>query len=114
MRVEGENYSVTFDADTVICVGELNLRGKEGYGPIAELLDSVVAQNDLPRILNLDLRRLAFLNSSGITTLGGFIIKVRNKGGVGLKIICSNDHAWQGRSIKGLQKLMNGLEVVFE
>ncbi len=116
MRIEDENYSVTYDEDkvTVTCAGFLSLRGKEGYKPIAEIFESAVNQSTAPGTLVLDLRELEFLNSSGITTIGGFIIKVRDKGEVGLRILCANEHSWQTRSIRGLQKLMDGVEVVFE
>ncbi len=116
MQTEGENYSVRYERDKVMvkCVGCLDLRGKEGYGPIAELFGKVIEQHSAPSTLILDLRDLEFLNSSGITTIGGFIIKIRNKGGVGLRILCADRHTWQGRSMRGLQKLMEGVEIVFE
>ncbi|MEZ4529185.1 MAG: hypothetical protein R2941_25005 [Desulfobacterales bacterium] len=63
----------------------------------------------------LDVRELEFLNSSGITTIGGVVIRLRKKGGIQLLIQCSDKHSWQSRSMTGLQKLMpDSLEITFE
>lgn len=117
MRIHGERYDVHYDPATarVSCSGILDLRGKQSYKDIAELLDNAVNQEPPPEIMTLDVRKLEFLNSSGITTLGGFVIKLRNKGGIRLIIRCSDKISWQERSMKGLTRLMpEGLEVSFE
>lgn len=82
MQIKGEKYHVGYNPETstIFCEGMLNLRGKDGYKDIANLFDQVVKQNHSAKI-TVDVRELEFLNSSGITTLGGFIIKLRKKGG---------------------------------
>lgn len=115
--LQGDNHRVSYDPTTatVTCSGFLDLRGKEGYKEIVKLLDTVAEQSPSAEKIILDIRDLEFLNSSGITTLGGFVIKLRNKGGIRLMIKCSNKHSWQSRSMKGLEKLMSeGMELVFE
>lgn len=117
MRVTGENgeYSVTYDAatGTIKCEGMLDLRGKEGYQPVATLFENVVEA--APETITLDIRNLEFLNSSGITTIGsGLIIKARKKGASNVAIQCAKRYAWQERSIKGLSKLMPGMTLSFE
>ncbi|HAO22937.1 MAG TPA: hypothetical protein DCQ37_22300 [Desulfobacteraceae bacterium] len=117
MAIRENKYQANYDSQTatVVCKGTLDLRGKDGYKEIAELFDHVVNQPDLPTDITLDVRELEFLNSSGITTLGGFIIKLRNKGGARLIVKCSNKYSWQERSMKGLEKLMpDGLSLIFE
>ncbi len=113
MEVRGEGYIVSYDSGsaTISCSGMLDLRGKEGYGEILQLFEKVVEEN--PEGVVLDLRELEFLNSSGITTIGGFIIKLRNKGGSKLQILCANKFTWQFRSMQGLQKLMPGMSLEF-
>jgi len=117
MEVQGDKFKVAYQIEpvTVTCSGMLDMRGKEGYKEILELFDKAVAETDSGKTVTLDVKELEFLNSSGITTIGGFIIKLRNKGEIRLLIRCSNNHSWQARSMKGLEKLMpGGLEIVFE
>jgi len=114
MKISGEGFLVQYDPEQglVICSGLLDLRGKEGYGPVSRLLDQAV--EDVHPQLTLDLTGLEFLNSSGITTLGGFIIKLRNRGISALRIRCSSDYTWQPRSMRGLQKLMPDMALEFD
>lgn len=114
MRVQGKNHSVEYDSETatVICRGTLNPRGKEGYAQIAELLGDVV--DEVSGDISLDLRELEFLNSTGISTLGGFILKVRKKGTIRLNVWCAEKYSWQARTMKALRKLMPSLEVKYE
>lgn len=112
---EKEEYRVAYDSSTgtIACEGTLDLRGKEGYRPIAELFEKVV--DEAPETIILDIRSLEFLNSSGITTIGsGLIIKARKKGASKMAVICSRDYAWQERSMKGLSKLMPGMALKFD
>jgi hypothetical protein len=113
MEVRGTGFLVSHDPEKayVVCSGVLDLRGKAGYGDIMHLLDQAVAVPD--PLITLDLRDLEFLNSSGITTLGGFIIKLRDRGTGQLKVLCSNRYTWQSRSMRGLQKLMPEMELAF-
>jgi len=117
MQVQGDKYSITYqsETETVRCAGFLDLRGKDGYKDIADLFDKVAARSPSPEKIMLDVRDLEFLNSSGITTIGGFVIKLRKKEGIMLLIQCANKHSWQSRSMTGLQKLMpDSLEITFE
>ena len=117
MQVQGDKYSISYqsETETVRCAGFLDLRGKDGYKDMADLFDEVAARSSTPGKIMLDVRDLEFLNSSGITTIGGFVIKLRNKGDVQLVIQCSDKHSWQSRSMVGLQKLMpDSLEITFE
>ncbi len=114
MEILNKKYSIYYDTENAIlfCKGILELRGKEGYQEIVDILDLPV--NSKPPLITLDIRELEFLNSSGVTTLGGFIIRIRKKGKSRLKVIGANKYSWQARSLKGLQKLMPSMELEFE
>ena len=115
MEVVGKKYSVRYDVEDAIisCSGIFDLRGKEGYQAIVDLFEEII--NLQPAIITLDVRQLEFLNSSGITAIGsGLVIKVRNKNQSRLVIRCSSRYPWQQRSMKGIAKLMPGIELKFD
>jgi len=111
MEIAGEKYKVSYNNSTatVSCEGIMNERGKEGYKPITDLFEKVV--NEDAGIVILDVRNLEFLNSSGITAIGGFVIRLRNKGVSKFVIHCTQKYTWQERSMKGIKKLMPDLEI---
>jgi hypothetical protein len=111
MEVKNDNYKIAYNPESgiIACSGNIELRGKEGYADIAKLLKNVVESK--VQLIILDMRKLEFLNTMGITTLGGFIIDVRNKGNTGLKIRISRQYPWQGKALKGLEILMENMEV---
>ncbi|BAZ29855.1 hypothetical protein NIES4074_23020 [Cylindrospermum sp. NIES-4074] len=112
--VQGEDYIVEPDTDstTVNFKGELSLGGANEYEPITNLLNEVAATN--PPIMTVNLRELAFLNSSGISMLSKFVLGLRKKKGTQLVILGSNDMPWQGKSLKNLEKLLPGLKLEIE
>ncbi len=115
MEVVGNKFNVRFDAQsaTIFFSGILDVRGREGYQSIVDLFDAVVDRQ--PELITLDVRQLEFLNSSGITAIGsGLVIKVRNKGRSRLAIHCSEKYPWQKRSMKGISRLMPGVELKYE
>lgn len=110
-EVKGEDYIVQFDSDsvTVNFKGELSLGGPSDYAPVTDLLNEVLGSE--PNTMTLNLRELAFLNSSGISMLSKFVLSVRKKKGVQLIVLGSNDMPWQGKSLKNLEKLLPGLKL---
>jgi hypothetical protein len=69
------------------------------------------------------LRKLEFLNSSGINVLSKFIIKVRqhrerqfkeNQPETAMTVYGSQTIPWQNKSIKNLQRLMPSLELKWD
>lgn len=103
-----EEYSIQHDLDTstISFEGSLSLNGMEDYAPVIELLNSAI--DNTPHQLRLDLRKLEFLNSSGISALSKFVIKAR-KQQTQLIIRGSESVVWQTRSLKNLQRLMPAL-----
>jgi hypothetical protein len=113
-EIEGEDYSVQYDPEsvTISFQGELSLGGPADYAPIAQLLDDVANQE--PSTITLDLRKLEFLNSAGISMLSKFVINMRKKKTIQVIVMGSNDITWQGKSLKNLEKLCPGLKLELE
>ncbi|HAC63649.1 MAG TPA: hypothetical protein DCF68_08955 [Cyanothece sp. UBA12306] len=114
MEVKGENYQVTYDADTatITFAGSLRLGGMDEYQPIVDILNQV-NEKDYEAI-TLDLKGLEFLNSSGISMLSKFVISVRKKKTTSILVKGSKEFAWQEKSLKNLQRLMPNLNLEIE
>lgn len=110
MEIKTDDYRVWYDHEnsTVSCSGYLRLDGAEEYQPIMELL--ITAINDQPTI-TINLRELEFLNSSGISMLSMFVIKVRQNGSIQLIFEGSDKVLWQTKSLKNLQRLMPNIKL---
>ncbi|MBF2029512.1 MAG: hypothetical protein IGS48_22580 [Oscillatoriales cyanobacterium C42_A2020_001] len=113
MEIKTDDYRIWHDPDsaTVYMQGLLRLDGMEKYQSIMDVLLSVVDQ--LPS-LTIDLRELEFLNSSGISMLSMFVVKVRDRGDVNLIFKGSDKVLWQTKSLKNLQRLMPSLVLQYE
>ena len=109
--IQGENYKAIYDdaQKTVILEGTLRLRGIEEYDEIANLLDAILKENSAATV---DVRKLEFLNSSGIAMISRFIIKARKVTGLSITIQASKQIPWQGKSLKNLQRLMPELVLI--
>lgn len=114
MEIKTDAYTVKYDETSrvIYCEGTLRLSGMEEYSPVVELLNAVV--DTLPASITLDVRKLEFLNSSGINVLSKFIIKVRQQKEIQMSVYGSQTIPWQGKSIKNLQRLMPALELKWE
>ena len=112
MDIKTDDYRVWYDPETntVFFQGFLRLDGMEAYSPVRSLLLEAVKQQ--PQI-TLNLRQLEFLNSSGISMLSMFVVKVRQQGNVQLHFQGAENILWQTKSLKNLQRLMPGLELEF-
>lgn len=111
MEIKAEDYTVSYDAATatVSCQGSLRLSGMEEYAPIVQLLNNVADQE--PLTITLNLQKLEFLNSSGISMLSKFVLKIRQKNNIQMLVQGSKGIPWQGKSLKNLQRLMPSLEL---
>ena len=80
MNVEAEEYSIRFDetAAKVSFHGAMRLRGPTEYDDMKGLLRHALSFN-FPA-LELDFTGLKFLNSSGLGTIGQFIVDARRAG----------------------------------
>lgn len=111
MEIKTEEYSVFYESstETIICQGSLRLSGMEEYEPIVKLLNQLT-EKEISKI-TLDLRKLEFLNSSGINVLSKYVIRVRQKGTIKMVVQGSKNIPWQGKSLKNLQRLMPALQL---
>ncbi len=114
MRIETEDYSVWYSLEdnTLYFRGSLRLNGIQEYVPVIQLLNQVVEQGKTAIIINLC--QLEFLNSSGISVLSKFVIRVRQKNNMQMVVQGSKAIPWQGKSLKNLQKLMPRLQLEWE
>lgn len=108
MEIKTDDYSIWYEAAvaTVYFRGFLRLDGMEEYQPVMDLL--LLAVDESPT-LTLNLQELEFLNSSGISMLSMFVVKVRDRGDVQLVLQGSNKVLWQTKSLRNLQRLMPSL-----
>ena len=109
MQIKGENYNVWYDKNNgaVNFNGALRLTGMQDYAPILQLLNEIASTEPPNMVINL--QHLEFLNSSGISMLSKFVIGMRKKNSIQMKILGSNSIPWQGKSLKNLQRLMPSL-----
>ncbi|MBW4485809.1 MAG: hypothetical protein KME14_25050 [Tildeniella torsiva UHER 1998/13D] len=107
--IETEDYRVYYQADrsTVFFEGFLRLDGIEAYQPVMDLLMAAIEGDQCI----LDLHQLEFLNSSGISMLSMFVVKVRDRGTTRLSFRGSEAILWQTRSLKNLKRLMPDLTI---
>jgi len=113
MEIIRDDYQIQFNSDnnTVLCSGSFRLTGSE-YGPIMEILNTVA--DEQPEFLIMDLTALKFLNSSGINTLCKFVMRLRKNNISTVKVVGSNEFAWQKKSLANFKKLLPSLELEFE
>jgi len=112
--IKNEDYTVTYDSESAIIKfeGELALRGPKEYASISNFLKEVA--DTKPNTITIDLKKLSFLNSSGISMLSKFVINLRKQKETQLIILGSYDVPWQGKSLKNLQKFLPTLKLEIE
>ena len=105
-----EDFSLKFDpeAGTLFCSGFLRLEGVTEYQP---LMDMMLKAIDVSPTLILNLEELEFLNSSGISMLSMFVVKIRAREDVQFTLRGSVKILWQTKSLRNLQRLMPALKL---
>lgn len=112
-NIQGDNYRVWYEDNTktIYFEGTLRLGTIAEYYPITQLLTNVA---DNSQGLNLNLKNLYLLNSSGISILSRFIVDMRSKQKSQIVIAASNNVPWQTKTLKNLQKLMPNLSLNYD
>ncbi|KGF72622.1 hypothetical protein DO97_07135 [Neosynechococcus sphagnicola sy1] len=112
MEIQTDDYSIWYEPEvtTVFFRGFLRLDGMKEYEPIMDLLLHAIDQSSS---CTLNLQELEFLNSSGISMLSMFVVKVRQRGDVQLVLQGSDKVLWQTKSLKNLQRLLPSLTLNF-
>lgn len=110
MEIKGEEYKVLYDPSThtVTFQGTMRLHGND-YNDIVKLLQDIV--DEKPATATMDLRKLEFLNSSGINHLFKFAVKLRNQTPTELVVLGSSKIPWQQKSLKNLRTLNRKAEL---
>ncbi|MBP5971498.1 hypothetical protein HW132_01785 [Brasilonema sp. CT11] len=113
-EVKSDDYQVQYEpaSTTVYFKGQIALGGPKDYAPIVNLLNEVAGLE--PKTITINVKELAFLNSSGISMLSKFVLGMRKKKGVQLVVLGSKKIPWQGKSLKNLERLLPGLKLVVQ
>jgi hypothetical protein len=93
---------VTTDFSRISFAGTLRLQGRQDYEKIHRMLRYAADRSG--NALEVDLRQLQFLNSSGISTLSLFIIEMREIGKA-ITITGNRQSAWQAKSLSNFRRL---------
>lgn len=113
MDIQTDKYHVAYQPDqaAVFCSGSLMLNGVQAYESILELLKQ--AAEEQPESLDIDIRELKFLNSSGINMMTKFVMYVSDIKMLDLKItiVVYQQVAWQRKLAVNLQRLMPTLQI---
>ena len=114
MIVEDKEYSVALEPveRRVRFEGQLRLRSPRDYEPILALLRAAHARGG--PTLTLDFRNLEMLNSSGIGTLGLFLVEVRKAKQTRVTILGSAAKPWQARTLATLRKIWDQVELILD
>ena len=108
MKIETSTFSVNyFDEQTVVLQGVMRLVSPMEY---MSVFDELYRNLDLTAQYTIDLSKLEYLNSSGITALSRIVLYARDNSKK-LKFICGNTIAWQRKTMNGLLRLWDELQV---
>lgn len=113
-EIQGDDYIVRYDPQTMTVTfdGELSLGSSPEYEPIKTLLEEVVAS--APETMTLDVKKVSFLNSAGISMISKFVIGLRKYKSTQLIVVGSEEMPWQVKSLKNLKKFLPSLQLIIE
>jgi hypothetical protein len=106
--VRSYSVRVTKDFSRIAFAGTLRLQGRKDYERIHRMLRYTSDRSG--EGLEIDLRQLQFLNSSGISTLSLFIIEMREIG-KNITVTGSKLIAWQSKSLSNFRRLYDKVVV---
>ena len=111
MTLKGDSYTVEYVKinNLIVFRGVLRFQGREHYQQIFDLLVNSIS--DVESVLAIDMSKLEFLNSSGISSLCLFAIHLRDVPGKRVVITGSNSISWQAKSLSNLLKFTNKIQL---
>ncbi|MEQ8753895.1 slr1659 superfamily regulator [Coleofasciculus sp. G1-WW12-02] len=114
MSIQTEDYTVWYEPTTATVNFKGLLRESliSDYKPIEELLDQVMVQ-ELP-LITMNLQQLEFLNSSGMSVLSRFVIRVRKQKITQLMVKGSTQMPWQNKLLSNWQRLVPTLKMEWD
>jgi hypothetical protein len=112
MKMSDVNYSVEFikTDNKVIFKGNLRLQSVEEYNEIMDFVFNCAINSET--ILLIDMTQLSVINSSGIASLGLFLIKMRDYQKK-IKILASKYVHWQSVSLKDFKEINEDVEIEY-
>lgn len=112
MEIKDKEFTVKFDpaAGTLVITGILRLMNKD-YKEIQDLLDHV-ARTPPPK-LDVDMRQLKMINSSGLNTMSRFVLALRSKAGVQVTFHGAKDQVWHAKTLQNMKHFLPSANVVF-
>lgn len=112
MEIREREYQVSYDAGSarLAIAGTIRLLNKD-YKDIRALFDQVLFLN--PPRLEIDLRGLRMLNSSGVNTLSRFVIDLRGRA-TAVRFIGSRGDAFQQKTLMMMHHLLPRATVTSE
>jgi len=110
-RIENDGYSVEYigSDDRIVFKGHFRLRTIQNYN---EIMHFILEKSSGSQNIFLDLSNLEFINSSGIASIGLFLIKLKDSDKK-IKIIGSKYINWQIASLKDFQQINNNVEIEY-
>ena len=114
MEIKGPDYHAIYKSDKALLIfsGSFELPGMKEYAPIIELLDKAVEEK--PATITLDMREVNFMNSSALSMILKFAIKIRNKKASHLVVLGTKKYPWQSKSLKNIKRFVRNAELSFE
>ena len=106
MEYKDDSFLVVTEKDTINFSGKIE---KSEYTELSDFLDKFNAEHKGTN-LDINLSKLAFLNSSGIRTIALFLMKCKKR----VKLIIDSTIAWQKYGIEPLVALRPQGEIVVE
>jgi hypothetical protein len=102
--IAGESKLIFKETEALLIMeGSMRLANLMEYDKVSVFLMSCAQKS--PDKLTIDMRKLTFLNSSGITTLSMCILNIKKKQAPSLVFLGSSEFAWQEKSLKNFTKL---------
>ena len=114
MKIQGDTYQIEFikDENKLIFSGNLRLQSVDSYDEIVDFAISRAMDSD--KTLIIDLTRLEIINSSGIASMGLFLVKLRETDPAKcIKMLASKYIYWHSATLKDLKELNNNLEIEY-
>jgi hypothetical protein len=114
MKIVGESYVVEYQSgdNRIVYSGNLRLQSIQSYDEIMNF--TLRHALDSPESLILDFTRLEIINSSGIASLGLFLVKLRNEHPEKtITIHASKYISWQAVSLGDLRDLNGNVDLVY-
>lgn len=111
LKIEGDIYKIWYeDTERVIHFeGSLRLWDPGEYTRIRQYMVDIY-ELDIESLV-VDVTRLDFLNSSGISMLCKFVFEIKKINRIPVTITGRNDILWQKKSLHNLKKLWDKIEL---